>query len=283
MGEELPFANFLSVLFTLIASGKYWRCIRWCNEGTTILITSPKLFEREVLQGVMKEMNFKDFTSFADLLLGNGFQRVLNSRSSKVHKFCHPRFQKNGNGLGGLGENSSKTDQNGRQRKRKRPVEDTDCRYSNVDNNTASNDNNSELMKPQIKRQRKTYTAVVEDTFVETSVKRTKVNTNKAAFIRGKRIKNFPNTGTSFASTNQNSPKHAQPMSRGVYSPLEITAAHTMLALSTPVVFLQNISLMEVIAAQSIVNLSRSPVFFRERSVSELEAAQALLDLAYSR
>ena len=88
--------DLFSCLFTVMNSGKFWRCVRWCDEGRTVLITSPVLFQKQVLQSAewKQQLNIKDFDSFVDLLQQTGFKEVLNQRSSKVRKFRHPDFWK---------------------------------------------------------------------------------------------------------------------------------------------------------------------------------------------
>ena len=88
--------GFFSSLAAVINSGESWRCIRWCDRGSTLLITSPILFERDVLQNKHQELlpNVKDFPSFVDALVKMGFEKVLSERLSKVQKFRHPCFKK---------------------------------------------------------------------------------------------------------------------------------------------------------------------------------------------
>ena len=88
--------GFFSSLSAVINSGEFWRCIRWCDRGSTLLITSPILFERDVLQNKHQELlpNVKDFPSFVDALVKMGFEKVLSERLSKVQKFRHPCFKK---------------------------------------------------------------------------------------------------------------------------------------------------------------------------------------------
>ena len=92
--KEFQTGEFFSALSAAINSGKFWRCIRWCDGGSTVLITSPVLFEREVLQREQWKLQLKvnDFACFADLLKQVGFEKVLSQRPSKVQKFRHPDF-----------------------------------------------------------------------------------------------------------------------------------------------------------------------------------------------
>ena len=94
--KEFLTDKVFSVLSATINSGKFWRCIRWCDGGSTVLITSPVLFEREVLQREKWKLWLKvnDFSRFADLLKQVGFEKVLSQRQSKVQKFRHPDFKK---------------------------------------------------------------------------------------------------------------------------------------------------------------------------------------------
>ena len=274
MRKALQSDNLISLLHAVITSGKYWRCIRWCNQGTTIIITSPKLFEKEVLRGDMKELSLKDFSSFADVLLRAGFQRVPNPRPSKVYKFCHPRLQKNSNGICAFAKDAGRIEQNGLQRQRKRKMAcDND--------NSGINDKNSNLTGPLVKKHRKLTPTVSKDTFFEDTVGTRKVENDKV-FIRGKR-KSLFNPGTSSTSANQTL-ADKQVVHR-VYSPLEMIAAHALLSLaSTPVVQFghNHVSQIELMAAKSLYDLSRSSVFFGKRSVRELVAAEALLELSCS-
>ena len=88
--------GFFSSLAAVINSGEFWRCIRWGDRGSTLLITSPILFERDVLQNKHQELlpNVKDFPSFVAALVKMGFEKVLSERLSKVQKFRHPCFKK---------------------------------------------------------------------------------------------------------------------------------------------------------------------------------------------
>ena len=122
MRKAIQSEKVFSLLLDTISSGKYWRCIRWSDQGTIILITSPKLFEKEVLPGVLKELRLKDFLSFADVLYRIGFQRVFTSRPSKVYKFHHPLFQKNSNGNCARGENANSVAHYGLRQNRKRKM-----------------------------------------------------------------------------------------------------------------------------------------------------------------
>ena len=39
-----------SCLFAVMNSGKFWRCIKWQDKGSTVLIISPVLLEKQALQ-----------------------------------------------------------------------------------------------------------------------------------------------------------------------------------------------------------------------------------------
>ena len=74
--------DLFSCLFVAMNSGKFWRCVRWCDEGSTVLITSPVLFEKQVLESAewKQHLKIKNFDSFVDSLQQTGFKEVLNQR-----------------------------------------------------------------------------------------------------------------------------------------------------------------------------------------------------------
>lgn len=84
--------DLFSCLFVVMNSGKFWRCVRWCDEGSTVLITSPVLFEKQVLESAewKQHLKIKNFDSFVDSLQQTGFKEVLNQKSSKVQKVSAP-------------------------------------------------------------------------------------------------------------------------------------------------------------------------------------------------
>ena len=58
-----------------------------------VLIPSPELFEREVLQREewKRQLDIDGFASFVDVLFQVGFEKVLNQRPSKVQRFRKKR------------------------------------------------------------------------------------------------------------------------------------------------------------------------------------------------
>ena len=86
--------DVFSCLFAVMNSAKFWRCVRLCDRGSTVLVTSPSLFEKHVLQSAewKQHLKIKDFDSF--VFQQTGFMEVLNQRSWKVQKFRHPDFKK---------------------------------------------------------------------------------------------------------------------------------------------------------------------------------------------
>lgn len=280
MGKKSRFASFHSLLFAILTSGKYWRCIRWCDNGTTVLITSPRMFEREVLRRELTVLNLKDFTSFVKMLRTIGFQQVLSARPSKTKKFRHPRFQINskevsGDKKGKEKEETTKCTKVVRKGKRqmKGKVRDEIRRERQMTGTESKGFKKNFETLHKIKRRGE---VVTEDLRGTTAVKRkrdTKELMNNEHYVHVKRKKQ--NTCTPVSSANQNPPQQRMP--RG-YSPEETTAAQAILGLSTPVVLMQNIP-VNVMSAHNLVDSYKSFVLFVERSAREIEAAQALMEL----
>ena len=267
--KEFQTDELFSALSTAIDSGKFWRCIRWCDGGSMVLITSPVLFEREVLQQEQWKLRLKvnSFSSFADLLKQVGFEKVLSQRPSKMQKFRHPDFAKNCRGLQHVAKERDEP-------KRKRKLSEEESLEVGTAGSVKEKTEKANLLQ-LVKRQRK---VTFEDESAKTAKKR-KRNGAKAeeVFTHGKKRK------IAVPATPSAPIKHdtfRKPMHR-IYSADEMTAAHALLSLSTPVVF-ANFTAMKLRAAQSLVNLSWSCVVSQERSIGELEAAYALLELANS-
>ena len=301
MGKESRFVRVKSMLFAILTSGKYWRCIRWCDNGTTVLITSPQLFEREVLPREMKELNLKDFASFVKMLKTVGFQQVLSARPSKTQKFRHACFQINSKEISGEGTDKERKE-TGRGRKRKVINNESKCFEKKTESPQKAKRPREEPTKnfgrrTAVKRKRDTVEQMDDELF--TNAKKKKLNTQ-------------------VSNTNQNPPK--QRMTG--YSEDEITAAQALLGLSlstaevtavqallglqtaeaTTTQALLGQSSGEITAAQALLGLSTGVVpmnlswdlmsmyslidsftslaLFAERSVQEIEAVQALLELA---
>lgn len=280
------------MLFAILTSGKYWRCIRWCDHGTTVLITSPRLFEREVLQRDMKGLNLKNYAGFVKMLKTVGFQHVLSARPSKTQKFRHPCFQINSKevSVGKTGKERDETkrgrkpqrmekERNETRRGRKRPTIDTESKC--VKNNFET---------PQKIKQRGQDPA--EDFGGRTAVERKRDTTepmDEELVAKTKRKK----LNTQVSAANQNPPQLCM---AGGYSLDEITAAQALLGLSTSeitavqallglstgVVFMQNIpmNVRDLMSAYGLIDSSKSLVLFAERSAREIQAAQTLLELA---
>ncbi|XP_078356031.1 uncharacterized protein LOC144640806 [Oculina patagonica] len=273
MGKESRFSSVQSMLFAILTSGKYWRCIRWCDNGTTVLITSPKLFEREVLKREMKGLNLKNFASFVKMLKTVGFQQVLSARASKTQKFRHPCFQINRKEVSN-DKTGKEKEETRRGRKGQMIVTESKCLKKNYET-------------PQkIKRRGKEPT---EDFSGRIAVKRkrdTTESTDDDLFANAKRKK----LNTSVSTANQNPPPqrmtgHSNEITAAQallgLSTGEITAAQALLGLSTGVVFVQNIpmNLRDLMSVQGLIDSSKSLVLFAERSAREIETAQALLEL----
>lgn len=67
--------DLFSRFFAVMNSGKVWRCVGWCDEGSTVLITNPVLFEKQVLESAKwkQQLKTKNFDSFVDSLQQTGF------------------------------------------------------------------------------------------------------------------------------------------------------------------------------------------------------------------
>ena len=297
MGKEARFVRVQSMLFAILTSGKYWRCIRWCDNGTTVLITSPQLFEREVLPREMKELNLKDFASFVKMLKTVGFQQVVSARPSKTQKFRHACFQINSKEISGeqTGKERKET-QTGGGRKGQVIDNESKCFEKKTDSPQKVKRLREELTKyfgrrTEVKRKRDT-TEQIDDDELSTNAKRKKLNTE-------------------VSNTNQNPPKQrmtgysedditaAQALLSLSLSTAEVTAVQALLGLqtaeATTTQALLGQSSGEITAAQALLGLSKGVVpmnlswdlntftslaLFAKRSVQETEAVQALLELA---
>jgi len=260
--------GFFSALFAAINSGKFWRCIRWCDEGSTVLITSPGLFEREVLQseGWKLQHNINNFTNFVALLKQLGFKQLVNQRPSKVQKFRHPQFTKDCRDILTEATKRYKT-----QRKRKMPENENPKRNSTC---PAKEKNQERNLAQRSKRQRK-FNFDSGNESAKTAMKRKRKAGNSSEISTP--VKKQKSAVTANVPISKGTPSQM----RGIYSAEEMTAAQALLSLSTPVVF-ANYTAMELMAAQCLIDLSRSSVVPRRRTVQELEAAQSLLELAKS-
>ena len=274
MGEKSRFASFQSLLFAIITSGKYWRCIRWCDNGTTVLITSPQLFEREVLRRELTDLNLKDFASFVKMLKTIGFRRVLSARLSKTQKFRHPRFRINGKDVTDDKKRKEKEETRGKRKQNMTGKERDETKTEQKVTGTESKCFKKNFEKPKtIKGIKRRGEVVNEDSRGKSAVKRKRDTMNNEHYVHANRQKQ--NTcPTTASSANQNPTQQRMP--RG-YCLEEITAAQAMLGLSTPVVSIQNIPVM---LAHSLVDSYKSFVLFVERSARKIEAAQALIELA---
>ena len=212
MGKRSRFASFQSLLFAILTSGKYWRCIRWCDNGTAVLITSPQLFEREVLRRELIALNLKDFASFVKMLKTIGFQRVLNARPSKTQKFRHPRFQINGKedtdekkrkekeGTRGTGKRNI-MEKEGDETRRERQMTGTDSKGFKK---------NFETPKKN-KRRGEVVTEDLRGTTAEKRKRDAEELTNNDHHVHAKRQKQ--NTCTKVSSADQNPPQQRMPSS----------------------------------------------------------------------
>ena len=275
MGKKSRFATVQSLLFAILTSGKYWRCIRWCDNGTAILITSPQLFEREVLRRELKALNLKDFASFVKMLKTIGFQRVLSARTSKTQKFRHPGFQINGKKVTDDKTGKAKEETKG---KRKRSM--TGAKRGETGRERQVSGTESKCFKKNFEKAKKTKQRgkmVDEDLRGRTAVKRKRdpkemmANENYDHFKKQKQ-----NTITTVSSTSHNPNQQRMPRR---YSLEEITAAHAMLGLSASVVSMQNFP-VNVMLPHNLVDSYKSSVLFVTRSAREIEASQALMELA---
>lgn len=248
--------GFFSSLAAVINTGEFWRCIRWCDRGSTLLITSPVLFERDVLQSKHQELlpNVKDFPSFVDALVKMGFEKVLSERLSKVQKFRHPCFRKDE-------EIPRRAAEKRAELKRKIQIEcqkrSTPVEKEKLTRRVAQSLNSSyDSARRAVKRKRN---AEYSSDF-------------SASVKKKKNGEDFP----SIVSTNRDKP--AQRMRR-MDTAEEVTAAQALLSLSIPVLLLSNYIAVELVAAQSLLNLSKSCAVRQQRSIRELESGEALLEL----
>ena len=235
-----------------------------------MLITSPVLFEREVLHKEQWKLQLKvnDFASFADLLKQVGFEKVLSQRPSKVQKFRHRDFTKSYRGFQHVAKERAQP-----QRKRTNVSEEESLKLSGTG---SVKETSQEInLAQKVKRQKK---VTFEDESAIAAKKRKRNVTN------GEEISSYGKKRKIAVPVTPSAPiKHDafRKQMRRIYSADEMTAAQALLSLSTPVVF-ANYTAMELMAAQSLVNLSRSCIVSQERSVRELEAAYALLQLSNS-
>jgi len=306
MEKKKRFASFRSLLYAILTSRKHWRCIRWCDNGTAVLITSPQLFEREVLRRELTTLNLQDFASFVKMLKTIGFQRVLSARLSKTQKFRHPGFQINGKDVTNDKKGKEKEETRGTEKRNmtEKERDETRPRERQVTSPERILFKNFETPK---KNERRGEVAT-EDFRGSTAVKRKRDATElteKEHQGHAKRQKQ--NTCTTVSSADQNPPQKRMSkshcpeerdkkqntscttvssadqnppqkrMSRS-HCPEEITAAQAMLGLSTLVVLKRNIPVM---LAYNLVDSNKAFVLLVERSAREIEAAQALMDLSH--
>ena len=261
--------QFFSSLLDVINSGRFWRCIRWNDEGSTVLITSPLLFEREILRNAEKKLQFNmsDFASFVDLLMQLGFEKVLNQRPLKVQKFRHPCFKRESGKL-------QKTAVKRGDLQRERKMLDEEDRQ---DKSTSANKKKALKRNLEQKVKRKGELDLCDDS-ARTAGKR-KRSGEKSSEISVP-VKKRKSAERDLASVLRNHDTPTQQMCR-IYSAEEISAAKTLFSLSAPVIF-ANYTAVELMVAQSLVDVSRSFVVSQLRSIQELKATDALLDLANS-
>ena len=227
--------GFFSSLAAVINSGEFWRCIRWCDRGRTVLITSPVLFERDVVQNKHQELlpNVKDFPSFVDALVKMGFQKVLSERLSKVQKFRHPCFRKDEEIPRRAAEKGAelkrKMQIEGNCQKRSTPIEKEKLRRRFAQSLNSSSDS----VRRAVKRKRN---AEYSSDF-------------SASVKKRKNGEDFP----SIVSTNRDKPTQRM---RRMDTAEEVTAAQALLSLSIPVLLLSNYTAVELVAAQSLLDLS---------------------------
>lgn len=276
MGKKSRFATVQSLLFAILTSGKYWRCVRWCDNGTAVLITSPQLFDREVLRGgELKALNLKDFATFAKMLKTIGFQRVLSARISKTQKFRHPGFQINGKKVTDDKKGKEKEETKGKRKRSMTRKKRDETRRQRQVTGTESKRFKKDFETP--KKTKRRSKMVNEDLRGRTAVKRKrdpKEMTTNENYVHAKKQKQSKFTTVSSANHDPNQER----MPRG-YCLEEITAAHAMLGLLTSVVSMQNFP-EHVMLAHNLVDSYKSLVLFVKRSAREIEAAQALMELA---
>ena len=261
--KESTTDRFLSMLFAVINSGKFWRCIRWCDHGKTMLITSPELFERNVLRNDAEGLETENFQTFVDKLNQIGFRRVSNQRPSKLQKFRHPRFH-------------IKYDENYKNDKvmKKEEVESSATRQRSKTNkwfpkNTSSN---GELEARSRKRK-----LDINEARNGTATKRKRSTNDPEGNASTKSACKKQRCGVPIASADSNTRASLfQPMGT-VYNEAEMVAAHALLSLSGSRV---KYSVLELTAAHTLVNMSQLHCWYKEGSALELQAAQALVNLA---
>ena len=250
--------GFFSSLAAVINSGEFWRCIRWGDRGSTLLITSPILFERDVLQNKHQELlpNVKDFPSFVDALVKMGFEKVLSEKLSKVQKFRHPCFKEDEEiprrAAEKRAELKRKVQIEGNCQKRSTPVEKEKLTRRVAQ---SLNSNNDSARRAAKRKRNAEYSSDFS-----------------ASVKERKNGEDFP----SIVSTSRDKP--AQRMRR-MDTAEEVTAAQALLSLSMPVLLLSNYTAVELVAAQSLLDLSKSCAVRQQRSVRELESGEALLEL----
>ncbi|XP_074608038.1 uncharacterized protein LOC141860747 [Acropora palmata] len=260
--------DLFSCLFAVMNSGKFWRCVRWCDEGGTVLITSPVLFQKQVLKGAewKEQLKIKDFDSFVDLLQQTGFKEVLNQRSSKVRKFRHPDFWKGSENVLSIGEHEERENA---KRKRKAKEQDNAGSSGGV---AVREENYFNDLEKKAKRHR---AAVLEDNNTRTKSKRKRSPGNRKLLTHSKRQK----TAVQRAPNDPIADKTPSQQLCTTYSEDEKTTAHTLLNLSAPVIFANYYTNMELIASQSLFHFFK---LLQERSIEELDAACALLRFSVS-
>ena len=257
--------DLFSCLFTVMNSGKFWRCVRWCDEGRTVLITSPVLFQKHVLQSAewKQQLNIKDFDSFVDLLQQTGFKEVLNQRSSKVRKFRHPDFWKGSENVLSIGG-----DEERENAKRKRKAKEQE--HAGSSGGVAVKEEN--YLEKKAKRHR---VAALEDINTRTGSKRKRSTGNKKLPTHSKNQK----TAVQRAPNDPIADKTPSQQLCRTYSADEKTTAHTLLNLSVPIIFANCYTKVELMASQSLFHFFK---LLQERSLEELDAAYALLRFSVS-
>lgn len=142
--------DVFSFLSAVINSGKFWRCNRWCHDGSTVLITSPVLFEKRILQRMKWKLQLKiaTFYSFVDSLQEVGFQKVLNQRSSKVQKFRYPDFKKGCENFPAFDSHEER----GKAKRKRKTSEEENAEFS--DAMSATEENEAKDKGKKVKRQR---------------------------------------------------------------------------------------------------------------------------------
>ena len=260
--------DLFSCLFTVMNSGKFWRCVRWCDEGRTVLITSPVLFQKQVLQSAewKQQLKIKDFDSFVDLLQQTGFKEVLNQRSSKVRKFRHLDFWKGSENVLSIGGHEERENA---KRKRKAKEQENDGSSGGV---AVKEENYLNDLEKKAKRHR---VAALENINTRTGSKRKRSTGNRKLPTHSKKQK----TAVQRAPNDPIADKTPSQQLCRTYSADEKTTAHTLLNLSAPVIFVNYYTKVELMASQSLFHFFK---LLQERSLEELDAACALLRLSVS-